>query len=86
MIKRVLKTGIPVDYALMDTSPIIRSVVEIGNDVFGMVKKIKLKVADWIVNTKLDNFIKVFKFVINRTYISKCSMNSYVIKPVDIVM
>jgi N-acetylmuramoyl-L-alanine amidase len=40
----------------------------------------------WIVNTKLDNFIKVFKFIINRTYITKCSVNSYVIKPVDIVM
>ncbi len=40
----------------------------------------------WYVNTKLDNFFKVFKFVINRTYITKCPMNSYVIKPVDIVM
>jgi hypothetical protein len=40
----------------------------------------------WIVNTKLDNFFKVFKFVLNGTHITKCSMNSYVIKPVDIVM
>ncbi|GAB6577659.1 hypothetical protein bcgnr5416_53300 [Bacillus cereus] len=44
------------------------------------------KTTNWYVNTKLDNFFKVFKFVIDRTYITKCSMNSYVIKPVDIVM
>ncbi|MDQ0273964.1 phage tail protein, partial [Cytobacillus purgationiresistens] len=31
----------------------------------------------WYVNTKLDNFFKVFKFIINWTYITKCPMNSY---------
>jgi hypothetical protein len=30
----------------------------------------------WYVNTKLDKFLKVCIFVINRTYITKCSMNS----------
>ena len=40
----------------------------------------------WYVNTKLDRFFKVFKFIINRAYITKCSMNSYMIKPMDIVM
>ncbi|UIR28916.1 MBL fold metallo-hydrolase [Priestia flexa] len=40
----------------------------------------------WYVNTKLDRFFKVFKFIINRTDITQCSMNSNVIKPVDIVM
>ncbi len=40
----------------------------------------------WYVNTKLDKFFKVFKFIINWTHITKCSMNSNVIKPVNIVM
>ena len=40
----------------------------------------------WYVNIKLENFFNVFKFVINRTFITKFSMDSYVIKPVDIVM
>ena len=42
MIERVLKAGVPVDYVLMDTwftqQPLIRSIVEIGIDVIGMVK------------------------------------------------
>lgn len=40
----------------------------------------------WIVNTKLDRFFKVFKFIIYWTHITKRPMNSYVIKPVDIVL
>jgi chromate reductase, NAD(P)H dehydrogenase (quinone) len=40
----------------------------------------------WYVNAKLDRFFKVFKFIIYWTHITKCPMNSYVIKPVDIVL
>ncbi len=47
---------------------------------------IEKELKDWYVNTKLDRFFKVFKFIINRAYITKCSMNSYMIKPMDIVM
>jgi len=44
------------------------------------------KVIGWYVNTKLDSFFKVFHFVLNRTHIIKGSMDTQVIKPMDIVL
>jgi hypothetical protein len=38
-------------------------------------------VKGWIVNTKLDNFFKVFPFVLDGTQISQCSVDSDVIEP-----
>ncbi|MGG0716266.1 transposase [Robertmurraya massiliosenegalensis] len=45
MIERALQAGVPADYVLMDTwftqQPLIKSIVEIGLDVIGMVKDTK---------------------------------------------
>ncbi|WP_318247393.1 MIP/aquaporin family protein, partial [Priestia flexa] len=47
---------------------------------------LRLLFGNWYVNTKLDNFLKVSMLVINWACISKGSMNSDVIKPVNIVL
>lgn len=50
------------------------------------IRKLVLRGDVWYVNTKLDNFFKVSLLIINRTFISEGSMNSYAIKPVNIVL
>ena len=40
----------------------------------------------WIVNTKLDNFFKVYWFVLNRSQVAERSVNPDVIEPVHIVI
>ena len=57
-----------------------------GGEEKGGMQWWQLSLVGWYVNTKLDRFFKVFKFIIYWTHITKCPMNSYVIKPVDIVI
>nr|WP_246494247.1 transposase [Lysinibacillus agricola] len=48
MLERALQAGVSADYVLMDTwftqQPLIQSIVELGLDVIGMVKKIRTNV------------------------------------------
>lgn len=41
----------------------VQSVLPTGN--LTISEAVELFIEDWIVNTKLDNFFKVFKFVFN---------------------
>lgn len=64
LIRRALNTGIKADYVLMDTwfttEPMIRSVVETGLDVIGMVKQLKQR---YIYNGRTYDLPGLRKFV-----------------------
>ncbi|MFC5774580.1 transposase [Ectobacillus antri] len=46
---------------------------------------IQLRKESWIVNTKLDSFIKVRPLIFHRTHIVLCSMNSDMIKLTNVI-
>jgi ribonucleoside-diphosphate reductase beta chain len=49
-------------------------------------KQLMVRIEIWYVNTKLNNFFKVFLFIFNRAQIPKCSVDSNVIKPMNIII
>jgi DDE superfamily endonuclease len=63
MIERALKAGVPADYVLMDTwftqQPLIKSIVEIGLDVIGMVKDTKQR---YLVNGRRLSLKELYSF------------------------
>jgi hypothetical protein len=65
MIERALKAGVPTNYVLMDTwftqQPLIRSIVDIGLDVIGMVKDTKQR---YIVNGRRLSLKELYSFAI----------------------
>lgn len=65
MIERALKAGVPTNYVLMDTwftqQPLIRSIVDIGLDVIGMVKDTKQR---YMVNGRRLSLKELYSFAI----------------------